>query len=156
MKQMTTGAQNDFERATDLARRMVSQWGMSPELGIMVSGESDGEIFIGRSLVQHRQVSEETLRQVDGAIREIIDREHGRAMGILKEHSDKVEVMTRCLLEWETINEDQINDIADGKEPRPPSQDEPSDDTEASGGTGDDGQKKEPAVASSDETPAEA
>ena len=153
MHQKTTGASNDFERATDMARRMVSQWGMSSELGNMVSGETEGEVFIGRSIVQHRQVSEETLRQVDNAIRGIIDKQYAKATGILSENQDKVHLMANRLLEWETINEAQINDIVEGREPRPPSQ-EPPDDTQESDGPDDTG-KEDPAVVS-DEKPAEA
>ena len=153
MNQRTTGASNDFERATDLARRMVSQWGMSSKLGNMVSGESEGEIFIGRSIVQHRQVSEETLRQVDLAIREIIDEQYAKAIEILTNNKQKVDIMAKCLLEWETINEDQINDIVEGRDPKPPSE-EPPDDTEADSGSKGDGTEK-PAVAS-DEKPVEA
>ena len=153
MHQKTTGASNDFERATDMARRMVSQWGMSSELGNMVSGETEGEVFIGRSIVQHRQVSEETLRQVDNAIRGIIDQQYAKAVSILSENQDKVHVMANRLLEWETINETQINDIVEGREPKPPSQ-EPPDDTQASSGP-DDSDKEDPAVVS-DEKPAEA
>lgn len=120
MKQMTTGASNDFERATDMARRMVSQWGMSDRLGAMVSGESDSEIFIGRTIVQHRQVSEETLRAVDSEIREIMGSQYAKATKLLQENSDKVEVMAKALLEWETLDAKQINDIIEGRPPRPP------------------------------------
>ena len=153
MDQMTTGASNDFERATDMARRMVSQWGMSEGLGTMVSGEVDGEVFIGRSIVQHKQVSEETLRKVDQEIKGIIDTQYARAHEILTDNKDKVEVMTKCLLEWETINEDQINDIVDGKEPRPPAA-EAQDDGKDTGGQDDGGEGESQVV--SDNKPAEA
>ena len=73
MHQMTTGASNDFERATDIARRMVTHWGMSDALGTMVYGENEGEVFLGRSITTHKNVSEETMRQVDVEIRRIID-----------------------------------------------------------------------------------
>jgi cell division protease FtsH len=120
MNQMTTGASNDFQRATDLARRMVTQWGMSDSLGPMVYGEEEGEIFLGRSVTTHKNVSEETMKMVDKEIRRIIDEQYALARRLLEENRDKVEAMTATLLEWETIDADQINDIMDGKPPRPP------------------------------------
>ncbi len=120
MKQMTTGAPNDFQRATDLARRMVTQWGMSDTLGPMVYGEEDGEIFLGRQVTTHRNVSEATMQKVDAEIRRIIDQQYGLARRLLEENSDKVEAMTKALLEWETLDADQVNDIMEGRQPRPP------------------------------------
>ena len=120
MDQMTTGASNDFQRATDIARRMVTQWGMSDVLGPMVYGEEEGEIFLGRSVTTHKNMSEASLQKVDGEIRRIIDEQYGLARRLLEENRDKVEAMTAALLEWETIDADQINDIMDGKSPRPP------------------------------------
>ena len=120
MNQMTTGASNDFQRATDLARRMVTQWGMSEVMGPMVYGEEEGEVFLGRSVTTHKSVSEETLRRVDAEVRRIIDEQYALARRILEENRDKVERMTRALLEWETIDSGQINDIMEGLEPRPP------------------------------------
>jgi cell division protease FtsH len=120
MNQMTTGASNDFERATEIARRMVTQWGMSDELGTMVYGENEGEIFLGRAVTTHKNVSEATMQKVDAEIRRIIDQQYQVARKILEDSRDKVEAMTRALLEWETIDADQISDIMDGKPPRPP------------------------------------
>ena len=120
MNQMTTGASNDFQRATDLARRMVTQWGMSDVMGPMVYGEEEGEVFLGRSITTHKNVSEETLRRVDAEVRRIIDEQYALARKILEENRDKVERMTRALLEWETIDSEQIEDIMTGHEPRPP------------------------------------
>ena len=120
MNQMTTGASNDFERATEIARRMVTQWGMSDELGTMVYGENEGEIFLGRSIQTHKNVSEATMQKVDGEIRRIIDQQYRAARTLLEDNRDKVEAMTKALLEWETIDADQIGDIMDGKPPRPP------------------------------------
>ncbi len=120
MNQMTTGASNDFQRATDLARRMVTQWGMSDVMGPMVYGEEEGEVFLGRSVTTHKSVSEETLRKVDAEVRRIIDEQYALARKILEENRDKVERMTRALLEWETIDSEQIDDIMAGREPRPP------------------------------------
>ncbi|MDP2169632.1 MAG: ATP-dependent zinc metalloprotease FtsH [Rhodocyclaceae bacterium] len=120
MHQMTTGASNDFQRATDLARRMVTQWGMSDKLGPMVYGEEEGEIFLGRSVTTHKNMSEASLQTVDAEIRRIIDEQYGLARRLLEENRDKVEAMTAALLELETIDADQINDIMEGKPPRPP------------------------------------
>jgi cell division protease FtsH len=122
MNQMTTGASNDFARATDLARRMVTQWGMSDALGPMVYGEEEGEIFLGRQVTTHRNVSESTMQKVDDEIRRIIDEQYALARRLIEENRDKIEVMTQTLLEWETIDADQINDIMAGRPPRPPKQ----------------------------------
>ncbi|MFN9389573.1 MAG: ATP-dependent zinc metalloprotease FtsH, partial [Betaproteobacteria bacterium] len=120
MEQMTTGASNDFQRATDLARRMVTEWGMSDNLGPMVYGENEGEVFLGRSITTHKNVSEATMQKVDAEIRRIIDTQYALARRLLEEHRDKVEAMSAALLEWETIDADQVNDIMAGKPPRPP------------------------------------
>lgn len=120
MDQMTTGASNDFERATDMARKMVTQWGMSSELGTMVYGENEGEVFLGRSVTTQKNLSEATMQQVDAEIRKIIDERYGLARKLLEDNRDKVEAMATALLDWETIDADQVNDIMDGKPPRPP------------------------------------
>jgi cell division protease FtsH len=120
MGQMTTGASNDFERATEMARRMVTQWGMSDTLGPMVYGENEGEVFLGRSVTTHKNVSEATMQKVDAEIRRIIDEQYRLARRLIEENRDKIEAMAKALLEWETIDADQINDIMEGREPRPP------------------------------------
>jgi len=120
MHQMTTGASNDFERATELARRMVTQWGMSDELGTMVYGENEGEIFLGRSIQTHKNVSEATMQKVDSEIRRIIDKQYGVARQLLEGNREKVEAMAAALLEFETLDAEQIADIMSGKPPRPP------------------------------------
>ena len=120
MGQMTTGASNDFERATDLARSMVTRWGMSDELGPMVYGENEGEVFLGRSVTVHKNVSETTMQKVDSEIRGIVDRQYKLARKLIEDHRDKVETMAKALLEWETLDSDQINDIMEGRAPRPP------------------------------------
>ncbi len=120
MNQMTTGASNDFERATDMARKMVTQWGMSDALGPMVYGENEGEVFLGRSVTTHKNISEATMQKVDVEIRRIIDQQYTLARHLIETHRDKIEAMTHALLEWETIDADQINDIMDGNPPRPP------------------------------------
>ena len=126
MHQMTTGASNDFERATDMARRMVTQWGMSDALGTMVYGENEGEVFLGRSVTTHKNISEATMQQVDAEIRRIIDQQYALARGLIEANRDKIEAMTKALLEWETIDADQINDIMSGNPPRPPKPPAPS------------------------------
>jgi cell division protease FtsH len=120
MGQMTTGASNDFERATDLARNMVTRWGMSDELGPMVYGENEGEVFLGRSVTVHKNVSETTMQRVDAEIRRIVDQQYALARKIIESNRDKVEVMAKALLEWETLDSEQITDIMDGRPPRPP------------------------------------
>ncbi len=120
MHQMTTGATNDFERATQMARDMVTRYGMSDELGPMVYGENEGEVFLGRSITTHKIVSEATMQKVDSEIRRIINDQYCIARRLLEENRDKVEAMAAALLELETIDADQINDIMGGLPPRPP------------------------------------
>jgi cell division protease FtsH len=119
MNQMTTGASNDFERATAMARDMVTRYGMS-DLGVMVYGENEGEVFLGRSVTQHKNLSEATMQKVDTEMRRIIDEQYGLARQLLEDNREKVEVMAKALLEWETLDADQIDDIMAGKPPRPP------------------------------------
>jgi cell division protease FtsH len=120
MNQMTTGASNDFKRATEMARRMVTEWGMSDALGTMVYGENEGEVFLGRSVTTHQNMSEETMKAVDKEVRSIIDTQYALARRLLEENRDKVEVMAKALLEWETLDSHQIEDIMSGRAPRPP------------------------------------
>jgi cell division protease FtsH len=120
MGQMTTGASNDFERATEMARNMVTRWGMSDTLGPMVYGENEGEVFLGRSITTHKNVSESTMQQVDSEIRRIIDEQYTLARKLIEDNREKVEMMAKALLEWETIDAEQINDIMEGRPPRPP------------------------------------
>ena len=120
MHQMTTGASNDFERATEMARRMVTQWGMSDAMGTMVYGENEGEVFLGRSVTTHKNISEATMQQVDAEIRRIIDQQYALARGLIENNRDKVEAMATALLELETLDTEQIDDIMAGKPPRPP------------------------------------
>ena len=120
MNQMTTGASNDFERATDMARKMVTQWGMSDALGTMVYGENEGEVFLGRSVTTHKNISEASMQKVDAEIRRILDEQYGLARKLIEENRDKMEAMAKALLEWETIDAEQIDDIMAGKPPRPP------------------------------------
>ena len=125
MGHMTTGAGNDIQRATEMARRMVTEWGMSDVLGPMVYGENEGEVFLGRSVTTHKNVSESTMQKVDAEIRRIIDEQYKLARRLIEESRDKIEAMTKALLEWETIDADQIEDIMAGRPPRPPKPTQP-------------------------------
>ncbi|HVJ75556.1 MAG TPA: ATP-dependent zinc metalloprotease FtsH [Casimicrobiaceae bacterium] len=120
MHQMTTGASNDFERATQLARDMVMRYGMSDLMGPMVYGDNEGEIFLGRSITRTVNMSEETMKKVDAEVRKIIDGQYAVARKLLEENREKVEAMAKALLELETIDAEQIGDIMAGKPPRPP------------------------------------
>jgi cell division protease FtsH len=120
MHQMTTGASNDFERATDLARNMVMRWGMSDVMGTRVYGDNQSEIFLGRDVMTHKNMSNAVAETVDKEIRRIIDEQYARARAIIEENRDKVEKLAKSLLEWETLESDQIEAIMAGKEPRPP------------------------------------
>ena len=120
MNQMTTGASHDFEQATQLARNMVTRYGMSDLMGPMVYGENESEVFLGRSVTTHKTVSEQTLQQIDTAIRDLVNQQYRLARGLLEENRDKVEVMAKALLEWETLGTEQIDDIMAGKKPTAP------------------------------------
>jgi len=118
--QVTTGASNDIERATDLARNMVTKWGLSPKLGPLSYSEEEGEVFLGRSVTQHKNVSDETAHIIDEEIRSVIDSNYARTEQILKDNLDKLHKMTDALMTYETIDRDQIDDIMAGKNPREP------------------------------------
>jgi cell division protease FtsH len=120
MHQMTTGAGNDFERATQMARDMVTRYGMSDMLGPMVYGDNEGEVFLGRSITTQKNVSEATMQKVDQEIKRIIDEQYGLARKLIEDNRDKVEAMAKSLLEWETLDTDQIEDVMQGRPPRPP------------------------------------
>jgi cell division protease FtsH len=120
MNQMTTGASNDFERATQIARDMVTRYGMSEAMGPMVYAENEGEVFLGRSVTKTTNVSEETMQKVDLEVRRIIDEQYSVARKLIESNQDKMHVMAKALLEWETIDTEQIDDIMNGRPPRPP------------------------------------
>jgi cell division protease FtsH len=120
MGQMTTGASNDFERATQMARDMVMRYGMSDVMGPMVYAENEGEVFLGRSVTKTTNISEQTMRHVDEEVRRIIDEQYAIARKLIEDHSDKMHAMAKALLEWETIDGDQIDDIMAGRPPRAP------------------------------------
>ncbi|MGI9341578.1 MAG: ATP-dependent zinc metalloprotease FtsH, partial [Gammaproteobacteria bacterium] len=117
---VTTGASNDIERATEIARNMVTKWGLSDLLGPLTYTEEDGEVFLGRSVTQHKQVSDETAHTIDKEVRNIIDSNYKRAETILRENRDKLDSMADALMKYETIDEGQLKDIMQGKEPREP------------------------------------
>jgi len=120
MNQMTTGASNDFERATHIARDMVTRYGMTDALGPMVYAENEGEVFLGRSVTKTTNMSEQTMQKVDSEVRRIIDQQYALARKLIEDNSDKMHAMAKALLEWETIDSEQLDDIMAGKEPRAP------------------------------------
>ena len=118
---VTTGASNDIQRATEMARNMVTKWGLSEKLGPLMYAEDDGEVFLGRSAGgSQTQHSGETAKLIDEEIKRIIDYCYGTAKRLLDENRDKLELMKDALMEYETIDVEQINDIMDGRKPRPP------------------------------------
>jgi cell division protease FtsH len=147
MNQMTTGASNDFERATDLARNMVMRWGMSDLMGTRVYGDNQSEVFLGRDVMTHKNMSNNVAEAVDMEIRRIIDEQYARARKIIEDNREKIELMTKSLLEWETLNADQLSDIMAGKQPRPPEDFTPP---SASGGPDKDKAASKPPIAPTD------
>ncbi|MEG3064271.1 MAG: cell division protein FtsH, partial [Comamonas sp.] len=139
MHQMTTGASNDFERATQIARDMVTRYGMTEALGPMVYAENEGEVFLGRSVTKTNNVSEQTMQKVDEEVRRIIDEQYALARKLIEDNSDKMHAMAKAMLEWETIDAEQLDDIMAGRAPRPPKdwtpRIPPSGGDDASGGT---------------------
>ena len=117
---VSTGASNDFERATGIARDMVTRYGMSDKLGVMVYAENEGEVFLGRSVTNTKNISEDTQQQVDAEVRRILDEQYALAYKLIDENRDKMETMTNALMQWETIDADQVKEIMAGKEPSPP------------------------------------
>ena len=136
MNQMTTGASNDFERATQIARDMVTRYGMSEALGPMVYAENEGEVFLGRSVTKTTNISEATMQKVDAEVRRIIDQQYSLARKLIEENKDKIHAMVKALLAWETIDREQIDDIMAGREPRPPKDWVPRTITTTGGGGG--------------------
>ncbi|MCF7530016.1 ATP-dependent zinc metalloprotease FtsH [Neisseria lisongii] len=117
---ISTGASNDFERATQMAREMVTRYGMSDKMGVMVYAENEGEVFLGRSVTRSQNISEKTQQDIDAEIRRILDEQYAVAYKILDENRDKMEVMCKALMDWETIDRDQVLEIMAGKQPSPP------------------------------------
>ena len=117
---VTTGASNDIERATEIARNMVTKWGLSEKLGPLMYSEDQDEVFLGHSVTQTKNVSDETAHAIDEEVRNIVDRNYQRSVGILTDHKDKLHAMADALMRFETIDADQIGDIMEGRDPRPP------------------------------------
>jgi cell division protease FtsH len=117
---VTTGASNDIQRATEIARNMVTRWGLSTKLGPLTYSEEEGEVFLGHQVTKHKEVSDETSHAIDEEIRQFIDRNYERAEKILNDNITKLHMMADALIKYETIDSGQINDIMDGKEPREP------------------------------------
>ena len=117
---VTTGASNDIQRATELARNMVTRWGLSERLGPLTYSEEEGEVFLGHSVTKHKTVSDQTQDLIDEEVRSIIERNYQRSTKILKENEKRLHVMADALIRYETIDVEQIKDIMEGREPRPP------------------------------------
>jgi cell division protease FtsH len=117
---VTTGASNDIERATKMARNMATKWGLSDELGPITYVEDEDEVFLGRSVTQHKSISNETASKIDEVVRGILDRAYARTTELLITNLDKLHVMANALLQYETIDAFQIDDIMAGREPGPP------------------------------------
>ena len=117
---VTTGASNDIERATKIARNMVTKWGLSDEMGPIAYSEDEDEVFLGRSVTQHKSVSDDTARKIDEVVRGILDKAYERTRAILTENIDKLHAMSKLLLEYETIDVPQIDAIMEGRDPPPP------------------------------------
>ncbi len=130
---VTTGAANDIERATELARNMVTKWGLSERLGPLTYTEEEGEVFLGRSVTQHKVVSDVTVHAIDEEIRRIVDTNYDHATQILKDKLDKLHKMADALMKYETIDDKQIADIMEGREPQPPKDWTDNDPTEPAG-----------------------
>ncbi len=117
---VTTGASNDIEKATEIARKMVTKWGLSDKLGPLTYIEDEGEVFLGRSVTQHKQVSDITVKTIDEEVRRIIDQSYQDAADILKTNIKRLHKMAAALIKYETLDENQIGDIMNDKEPKPP------------------------------------
>ncbi len=128
-ERVTTGASNDIERATEIARNMVTKWGLSEKLGPLTYSEDDGEVFLGRSVTQHKQVSDITAHAIDEEVRKIIDRNYERARVILEKNKKQLHAMAKALMKYETIIDVQVKDIMEGREPTPPKDWDDSDDS---------------------------
>ena len=132
---VTTGASNDIERATSIARNMVTKWGLSEKLGPLVYSEDEGEVFLGRSVTQHKNVADDTARVIDEEIRDVIDRNYERANQILTENLNTLHLMSAALIKYETIDASQIDQIMEGKDPSPPADWDDNDDSPAASAT---------------------
>jgi cell division protease FtsH len=145
---ITTGASNDIQRATELARNMVTKWGMSAQLGPLAYGEDEQEVFLGRSVTQHKSVSDGTSLSIDKEVRLLINKNYKRAEELLNENKDILHLMAEALIKYETIDASQIDVIMDGKAPPPPSG---WDDSEPKSGGGDSTKEEEDKTADKDD-----
>jgi cell division protease FtsH len=130
---VTTGASNDIERATSIARNMVTKWGLTEKLGPLTYSEDEDEVFLGRSVTQHKHVSDDTARQIDLEVRAIVDGAHAKARRLLEDNIEKLHLMADALVRYETIDTKQIDQIMDGHEPDPPEGWNENDDTPPGG-----------------------
>jgi cell division protease FtsH len=119
-EKVTTGASNDIQKATELARNMVTKWGLSAKLGPLTFGEDEREVFLGHAVTRHKEISEITSGIIDQEVRDIIDRNYQRAEKILKEYLDQLHIMAEALIKYETISMDQIEDVMAGRTVREP------------------------------------
>ncbi len=133
---VSTGASNDIERATNLARKMVTQWGFSEKLGPLLYAEEEGEVFLGRSVTKNKHMSEDTVKLIDQEIREFIDRNYVRAKQLIEENMDILHAMKDCLMQYETIDAKQIDDLMARRDVRPPEHWEPKDKKPEAPGSG--------------------
>jgi cell division protease FtsH len=117
---VTTGAQNDIQRATDIARSMITKWGFSSKLGPLMFGEEEEEVFLGRSVSQHKSLSDETAHEIDREVYDVVEKNYKRANDLLTEHIEKLHAMADALMKYETIDSSQIDDIMSGKPPKEP------------------------------------
>ena len=127
---VTTGASNDIERATEIAKNMVTKWGLSEKMGPMSYSDEDGEVFLGKSVTQHKTMSDDTARDIDNEIRLLVNNSYERATKMIKDNIDKLHAMTDALMTYETIDKDQIDDIMAGIKPRPPKDWDDNDDND--------------------------
>jgi cell division protease FtsH len=139
---VTTGASNDIQRATNIARSMVTKWGLSERLGPLMYGEEEEEVFLGRSITQHKSVSDETAHMIDEEVHDFINRNYDRAKSLIEQNIDKLHVMAETLMKYETIDASQIDDIMEGKPPKPPADWEDDSDSEPKSGSGASAEKK--------------
>jgi len=117
---VTTGASNDIERATEIAKNMVTKWGLSEKMGPMSYSDEDGEVFLGHSVTQHKTMSDDTAKDIDFEVRSLINKSYEKATKMIKDNMDKLHAMTEALMIYETIDKEQIDDIMAGIKPRPP------------------------------------
>ena len=136
---VTTGASNDIERATEIAKNMVTKWGLSEKMGPMSYSDEEGEVFLGRSVTQTKTMSDDTANDIDSEVRLLVDKSYATATKMIKDNMDKLHAMSEALMTYETIDKDQIDDIMAGIKPRPPKgwDDKNDDDNKSSSNSGD-------------------